>query len=69
MLPDWDKAKEMARKLALIRPERRMIGWDFCLTEDKGWVIIEGNITPGLVLQQVCDRVGKKAALDALLKE
>ncbi|MBQ3087274.1 MAG: hypothetical protein IJC45_08060 [Clostridia bacterium] len=66
-IPQWDAAVEKAKQLALSCPENRYTGWDLALT-DKGWVMIEGNARAQFLVGQICDRVGKKHEMDALVK-
>ncbi len=57
-LPDWDKAVNLAKTLAHVRPQNRLIGWDIAATPD-GWVMVEANIRGQFLGQQMCDRIGK----------
>ena len=68
VIPEWEKAVETATKLALSCPENRYTGWDLALTEN-GWVLIEGNARAQFLVGQICDRVGKKKEMDALVKQ
>ena len=56
-LPNWGGIQEYAKKLALVVPEARYIGWDVVICED-GYDVIEGNIHPG-VCTQACDGKGR----------
>lgn len=67
-IPQWQEAVETAKKLALTFPENRYTGWDLALTE-QGWVLIEGNARAQFLVGQICDRVGKRKEMDALLKK
>ncbi len=67
-IPEWESAVETAKKLALSCPENRYTGWDLALT-DNGWVLIEGNARAQFLVGQICDRVGKKQEMDALVKK
>lgn len=49
-VPKWNEAVEMVRKLALILPDVKYVGWDLALTE-KGWVLVEGNDKGQFVFQ------------------
>ncbi len=61
-LPDWQTAVDLAKTLARVRPQNRLIGWDIAATPD-GWVMVEANIRGQFVGQQMCDRVGKRHEL------
>ncbi len=67
-IPAWEEAVRTAEQLALSVPENRYTGWDLALT-DNGWVLIEGNARAQFLVGQICDRIGKKHELDALLRE
>lgn len=56
-LPNWSGIAEYAKKLALVVPEARYIGWDIVILED-GYDVIEGNVHPG-VCTQACDGIGR----------
>ena len=66
-LPDWEQAKELAKKLALVVPENRYIGWDLAHTNE-GWVMVEGNARGQFVGQQMCDVVGKRREFEEIIK-
>ena len=48
--------------------DARIVGWDLAYSEN-GWVIVEGNAFGQLIGQQMCDKVGKKAEFEALMKQ
>lgn len=50
VIPNWEEACDMAKKLALMIPDCRFVGWDLALTE-KGWMMVEGNFGPLLIYQ------------------
>lgn len=52
--PKWDDACALAKELAKLIPECRVVGWDLAHTEN-GWVMIEGNGCPQLGTQIVAD--------------
>lgn len=61
----WNEIIETAKKLALVVPQMRYVGWDLCLTE-KGVAVIEANEYPGNDLYQIprehigtCDLIEK----------
>ena len=41
-IPRWNEAAELVRKLALITPNTRHVGWDLALTKDR-WILVEAN--------------------------
>ena len=42
-LPEWDRMIAICKEMASQIPTVRFIGWDLAYTDDKGWVVIEGN--------------------------
>lgn len=56
-IPNWNGLLDYAKKLALVCPDARYIGWDIVILED-GYDVIEGNIHPG-VCTQACDGRGR----------
>ena len=62
-IPEWGKALELAKKLALIVPEQKYVGWDLAFTED-GWVMIEGNSWSQFVGPQISQRKGIREIVD-----
>lgn len=66
-VPDWEEAKEFCRTLANVVPENRYCGWDLALTDEWGWIMVEGNDNAQYVVQQMIDKVGKRDQLDALV--
>ncbi len=66
-LPEFSNAVSLAKKLALVRPGCRYVGWDLAHT-DKGWVMVEGNSRGQFIGQQVCDKIGKKSEMDDIMK-
>ena len=48
-IPQWEELLATVEKLARVRPEQVLAGWDLALT-DKGWVMVEANIRPALQL-------------------
>ena len=64
VIPDWDKACTMAKRLAEMLPENRFTGWDFALT-DQGWLLVEGNYMP-LIIWQIAARKGIRPEFEAM---
>lgn len=50
----WTELMELVRKLSIIMPEIKYVGWDFALTPD-GWCIVEGNGNAGQTIHQIMD--------------
>ena len=51
-IPRWEELKAISKKLAMVVPEQRYVGWDMALTDD-GWVVIEGNHDGQLLTQYI----------------
>lgn len=66
-LPEWDKAMALCREAALSYPGNRYIGFDIAHTEEYGWVIVEANARGELLGTQICDKIGKKKELEAII--
>lgn len=65
-LPEWDKAVQMARDMARLIPEMKVIGWDLAYS-DRGWVLVEGNSHPQCMAPQVTELPGKKHLYEKVL--
>ncbi len=66
-LPEWDKAVELAKKLAQVIPSNRYTGWDLALST-KGWVLVEANCR-GQWGAQLMVRKGFRKEVEAFLKD
>ncbi len=66
-VPYYEQAVELAKELAEVVPQCRLVGWDLALTED-GWDLVEANTGP-TVLVQIASQVGVRRQYEALLKE
>lgn len=64
-VPDLSEAVTLAKELASVYPEVRLIGWDIALSKD-GYVMIEGNSAPSFVGYQLIDK-GCRPYMDAML--
>ena len=51
-IPRWDEAVEMVKEAALVVPQVGYVGWDVCISEDYGPLLIEGNSYPAQDLSQ-----------------
>lgn len=58
-----NEIKELAKELALVVPEERLIGWDIAVT-DKGLELIEGNVTPELGIVQAMSGYGYRTLFE-----
>ena len=64
-IPHFQGAVEFAKKLALVEPKCRLIGWDIVVTNN-GFDVIEGNVRPGHCTQ-ACDGVGRYHMIKSLI--
>ncbi len=46
-IPNWEEIQELINKAALEIPQIRYVGWDVCVSEKYGPLLIEGNSYPG----------------------
>lgn len=70
IIPRWEELKKLAVEVALVTPQLRYIGWDWVLTKDGRWELLEGNEPGGVhILQQGVGRGLKKEYETVLLKE
>ena len=66
-IPQWQELLAISKEVALKTPENRFVGWDYALSAENGWVLIEGNAALNFSGPQICDLIGKKPELKALL--
>jgi glutathione synthase/RimK-type ligase-like ATP-grasp enzyme len=62
-MPEWDKAKELLKKVSNVLPQLRLVGWDLAYSEN-GWILIEGNSRPQCVSPQIPAYNGKFHCLE-----
>lgn len=67
-IPMYKEIVEQAKKMAMVVPEIRLVGWDFCIS-NKGIDVVEGNEYPGYDIYQSKqhledDRIGLKERFD-----
>ncbi len=67
VIPQWEKALELAKELAMVIEGNRYAGWDLALTE-KGWVMVEGNAR-GQFLWQIPVRKGFMPEINRILRK
>lgn len=53
-VPRWDELNDMLVDLVRVIPSHKIVGWDFALDKNKGWVLIEANSCPGMIAAQMC---------------
>lgn len=46
-IPRWDEIIDFVKKGSLVMPQVKYLGWDICVSKDKGIVMIECNHYPG----------------------
>ncbi len=51
-IPRWDEVKAMINEAANVVPQVGYVGWDVCISEDHGPLLIEGNSYPSQDLSQ-----------------
>ena len=66
--PCWEDAVEFVKRLALVVPSVRYVGWDIALT-DHGWILIEGNDKGMFVGIQKPTHKGFRPGLEKILSE
>ena len=67
-IPEYKEALEFSRKLAMVCPQVRYVGWDLALT-DAGWIMIEGNADAHFGGWQIPLQTGFRPIIDPLMKE
>jgi len=58
-IPDWQELLECVRRMHLVFPKQKYIGWDIAYS-DKGWVLVEANCEPALLGPQISKNRGMK---------
>lgn len=54
-IPCWDELRETIKTMASMCPDCHIMGWDMALT-DNGWVVVECNFGPELLIQWALGR-------------
>lgn len=67
VLPQWEEAVCVAKKLAMVLPDVRYVGWDLALSKN-GWVMIEGNDKGQFVFQYPAQE-GFRDEMNSILRE
>ena len=58
-IPEWNTLLKTVEEIhKTVMPEHPYIGWDFALTKDRGWCVIEANW--GQFVNQYIDKKGRK---------
>ena len=58
-IPEWESLVKTVETIhRTVMPHHPYIGWDFALSKDKGWCVIEANW--GQFLNQYVDKIGRK---------
>lgn len=65
-LPEWNKAIELAKELALVVEGATIISWDLAYS-DKGWLVVEGNDVGEPYLLQAPLQIGLKDKVVSLI--
>lgn len=67
-VPLWEELRELAKQLATELPGVPMIGWDFAMSKEKEWQLIEGNEGGQLFLVQIPMNRGMKKELEQVFE-
>lgn len=54
-IENWNELISTVKKLPLLLPKVRLIGWDMAASDTKGWQVIEGNAHPWIEIHQFCE--------------
>lgn len=65
-MPEWSKAIELVKELALAVEEATVISWDLAYS-DRGWLVVEGNDVGEPYLLQVPLQIGLKDKMISLI--
>ncbi len=66
--PEWGALLEVCKKAAKAIQGANFIGWDLAYTDDKGWLIVEGN-SAGQQLIQILENRGIKNELLDIMRD
>ena len=66
-IPRWDECLAFVTEAAKVVPEVRFVGWDVCISKDRGLLLIEGNEFPGNDLQVPSMDIGTYGAVQRAL--
>ena len=67
-IPHWDTFRERSLAAALVQPGLRLCCWDWAITSEGKFALLEGNVEGGLGLNQAALQKGlKEKVLEALL--
>lgn len=65
----WEEFRSASFHTALIQPELRLCCWDWALTSDGRWALIEGNLSGGIGLHQAASGRGLRKEVYSALGE
>ena len=68
-IPSWDKIVNTVKKLALVVPDIRYVGWDVTVGKEGEVIIIEGNKSADHDVTQVAEQIGKWPQYKKIIKE
>lgn len=63
-IENWEELIPIMKKLPLLLPKVRLIGWDMAASVNNGWQVIEGNVHPWIEMHQFCGPKGLKPMLE-----
>lgn len=64
-IPRWEELNRMVEDIVMVRPQLKIVGWDFALSEN-GWLLIEGNTLPSFFGIQIALNKGVRSWFKAL---
>lgn len=67
VLPDFDSAMDLAKRLSEKTPSVKYIGWDLAYSSQREWVVIEGNGMSQLIGSQIVFQRGMKAEVAKIM--
>ena len=68
-IPDWEEAKAIVSKAALMVPGNHYCGWDLAYTKNRGWCMVEANCTAQMSGMQLVTKTGRRAQLEDLISK
>lgn len=67
-IPKWDELMALCDEVATNVPIYKYVGWDFALSKNDGWVIVEGNSRPNINSIQMCSGRGLRKAIEIIFE-
>lgn len=65
-VPNWERVKQMAKQLASVVPDCRLVGWDIAVTNDDV-LMIEANCKSEFIGPQMSTARGIKSTIESLM--